>query len=174
MTMLLAGHDSVALALTYALYLLAGRPDAPIDDAFLDAVVKETLRLYPPAWAIGREPLEDVELGGFRIPRGSQIWLSPWVSHHDERWFPEPDAFRPERWRDGLADRLPRFAYFPFGGGPRTCIGSHFALLEMKLVLGTILRRVAFERCPGEELRVYPFITLRPVGPVRLRIRSRA
>jgi cytochrome P450 len=174
MTMLLAGHDTTALALTYALHLLAGRPDLadlPLDDASLDAVVRETLRLYPPAWAIGREPLEDIELGGFRIPRGSQVWLSPWVLHHDERWFPEPDAFRPERWRDGLADRLPRFAYFPFGGGPRTCIGNHFAMLEMRLVLRTLLRRARFERVPGHELKVYPFVTLRPVGGVKLRVR---
>lgn len=177
MTMLLAGHETTGLGLCYALYLLAGHPaamDVPPDEAFLDALVRESLRLYPPAWAIGREALEDVELGGFRIPRGGQVWLSPWVMHHDERWFPEPDAFRPERWRDGLADRLPRFAYFPFGGGARTCIGNHFAMLEMKLVLGAILRRATFERCPGHELKAYPSVTLRPVGGVTLRVKLRA
>jgi cytochrome P450 len=172
MTMLLAGHETTALGLSYALYLLAGDPKAG-EEGDLDAVLREALRLYPPAWAIGREALEDLDLGGFQIPRGSQLWLSPWVMHHDERWFPEPDAFRPGRWRDGLADRLPRFAYFPFGGGPRTCIGSHFAMLEMKLVLGSILRRATFERCPGHELNVYPSVTLRPVGGVKLRVRTR-
>jgi cytochrome P450 len=172
MTMLMAGHETTGLALSYALYLLAGRA-GELDDAALDAVLRETMRLYPPAWAIGREPLEDLELGGFRIPRGSQIWLSQWVMHHDERWFPEPYEFRPERWKDNLAERLPRFAYFPFGGGPRTCIGNHFAMLEMKIALKTILARASFERSPGHELKVYPSVTLRPVGGVTLRVRGR-
>jgi cytochrome P450 len=172
MTMLMAGHETTGLALSYALYLLAEHPTEP-DEASLDAVLRETMRLYPPAWAIGREPLDDIDIGGFRIPRGSQIWLSQWVMHHDERWFPEPEEFRPERWKDGLADRLPRFAYFPFGGGPRTCIGSHFAMLEMKIVLRAILARARFERCPGRELKVYPTVTLRPVGGVELRVRAR-
>jgi cytochrome P450 len=174
MTMLLAGHETTGLGLSYALYLLAGGGDVPTDDeASLDGVIRETLRLYPPAWAIGREALEDFELCGFRIPRGSQLWLSQWVMHHDERWFPEPDAFRPERWKDGLAERLPRFAYFPFGGGPRTCIGNHFAMLEMRLVLRAILKRATFERIPEHELKVYPFVTLRPVDGVKLRVRLR-
>lgn len=176
MTMLLAGHETTGLGLSYALYLHAGHPkrtDPLLDDAALDAVLRESLRLYPPAWAIGREALEDLELGGFRIPRGSQLWLSPWVMHHDERWFPEPYAFRPERWTDGLADRLPRFAYFPFGGGPRTCIGNHFAMLEMRLVLRAMLRRASFEQDPDRPLKVYPSVTLRPVGGVRLRVKSR-
>jgi len=171
MTMLLAGHETTGLGLSYALYLLAGHPAAT--GASLEDVLRETLRLYPPAWAIGREALEDLDLGGFRVPRGSQLWLSPWVMHHDERWFADPDAFKPERWRDGLAERLPRFAYFPFGGGPRTCIGNHFAMLEMKIVLKTILARASFERCPGKDLKVYPSVTLRPVGGVTLRVKAR-
>jgi cytochrome P450 len=177
MTMLLAGHETTGLALSYTLYLLAGHPNAAEavgEEAALDAVLRESLRLYPPAWAIGREALEDLSLGGFRIPRGGQLWLSQWVMQRDERWFPEPEAFRPERWRDGLAERLPRFAYFPFGGGPRTCIGNHFATFEMKLVLGALLRRATFERSPGHELRVYPSVTLRPVGGVKLRVKLRA
>jgi cytochrome P450 len=177
MTMLLAGHETTGLGLSYTLYLHAGhamRTDPLLDDAALEAVLRESLRLYPPAWAIGREALEDIDLGGFRIPRGGQLWLSPWVMHHDQRWFPEPYEFRPERWKDGLAERLPRFAYFPFGGGPRTCIGNHFAMLEMKLVLRALLRRATFEQVPEHPLKVYPSVTLRPVGPVKLRVKVRS
>jgi len=189
MTMLLAGHETTALALSFAGYLLAGhpevaatlrrqldgtplRPEAFRDLPYLDAVARETMRLYPPAWVIGRQAVEDGQIGGYLIPRGSQCWLSQWVVHRDARWFPEPERFRPERWLDGLTERLPRFAYFPFGGGPRTCIGNHFAMMELKVVLARLVREA--DLAPGPEpLVLFPAVTLRPAGPLLLRVGRR-
>ncbi len=162
MTLFLAGHETTALALTYALYLLAQHPEhqarvageaarvlggrrARFDDLAAltetEQVVLETMRLYPPAWALGRQALTDVEVGGFHFPRGAEFVMSPWVVHRDPQLFADPERFDPRRWRDDLQRRLPRFAYFPFGGGPRVCIGNRFAMMEAKLVLATLLQR---------------------------------
>ncbi|HLU68750.1 MAG TPA: cytochrome P450, partial [Kofleriaceae bacterium] len=143
-TLFLAGHETTAIALTAALYLLGEHPEvraralAEIDEVlggrparaadaprlrYLDAVVREAMRVYPPAWILGREATEDLELGGVTIERGAQLLVSQWVIHRDARWFPEPERFRPERWLDGATEGLPRYAYMPFGGGPRVCIG---------------------------------------------------
>jgi cytochrome P450 len=190
-TLFLAGHETTALALTYALHLLAKDPErqarladelarvlggrAPgigdLDDlTTTDAVVLEAMRLYPPVWALGRQALADVEIGGVRFPAGAEFVISPWVMHRDPRFFEEPGAFRPERWAGDLAKRLPKFAYFPFGGGPRVCIGNRFAMMEAKLVLARALQRFRVEATPETELALLPSVTLRPRRPVRLRL----
>lgn len=195
MTVFLAGHETTALALTYTFHLLATHPQvyrehlAEVDrelggrrpsaaDArrltFTNAVVREALRLYPPVWAMAREPLHELELCGVRIDKGTQVIAPQWVVHRDARWFKQPTSFRPDRWQTGECDDLPRFAYFPFGGGPRVCIGQHFALLEAVLVLARLAQSARFERPPGATLALAPVVTLRPKGPVRFIVRRRA
>jgi cytochrome P450 len=114
-----------------------------------------------------------VEIGGFRFGKGAEFVMSPWVLHRDPRNFDAPAAFRPERWLGDLAQRLPRFAYFPFGGGPRVCIGNRFAMMEAKLVLATALQRFRFEVTPQTELTLLPSVTLRPRHGLRLQLASR-
>ena len=193
-TLFLAGHETTAIALTSALYLLARHPEvaararAEIDQALgerpagaedlarlplVDAILRETMRIYPPAWIVGREPVRDIEIGGVTVPAGSQVLISQWVVHRDPRWFPEPEVFRPDRWLDGSTAKLHRYAYFPFGGGPRVCIGNHFAMLEAVLILATLLRRVSFEPTAATRFELAPAVTLRPTGPVMLRASSR-
>lgn len=188
-TLFLAGHETTALGLSYALRLLALHPDAAarlrdeLGDAdpapsdlsglpWLQAVLRETMRLYPPAWAIGRTSLRDRELGGFQIKKGDALVMSQWSLHRDPRFFDDPESFRPARWLDGLERRLPQFAYFPFGGGPRTCVGNHFAMLELGVVLSAIVRRVDLTLLEGEVLPLLPAVTLRPAGPLTARVRT--
>jgi cytochrome P450 len=191
MTLFLAGHETTALSLTYALRLLAQHPHerqrvvAEIDSLlggrlpttsdlpllrYTRAVLDETLRLYPPAWALGRQPRADALVAGIAIPRGTQVIVCPWVLHHDERFFPEPHRFWPDRWLTQPAP--PRFAYLPFGAGPRVCIGSHFALAEATLVLAVILQSSELELVPQPDLDPMPTVTLRPRGPVLMRARA--
>jgi cytochrome P450 len=193
-TVFLAGHETTALALSYALWLLARHPEAQarlfaevsgvlgsrpatLEDLprlpFCDAVVKEAMRLYPPAYLIGREALEEVEIAGYRVPRGAQVLTPIWVVQRDARWFPDPLAFRPERWLDGLEKRLHRFAYFPFGGGARICVGNHFAMLESVLVLATLVQGIEVTPDPTHELDLLPAVTLRPKNGVRVTITPR-
>ncbi|MEN0064280.1 MAG: cytochrome P450 [Myxococcota bacterium] len=192
-TMFLAGHETTALALAYALHLVAAHPEvqdrlhaeldailgsrsATADDlaslSFTRAIFQEALRLCPPAWAASRKVLEDTELGGYRLPKGTLLFYSPFVTHRQAQFFEGPDAFRPERWLDGLEQRLPRMAYLPFGGGPRICIGNHFALMEGGLVLATLMQGLRF-RDPQSTLRFSPSVTLRPAHPVKLTFRRR-
>ena len=182
-TLFFTGHETTGLALTWTLFLLGEHPQAEqkllreldevlgerqatLDDVrrlpYLDGVIKESLRLYPPAYGVVREALNDCEIGGYTIPKGATVAMFQWVVHRDPRFFEDPDAFRPERWADGLADRLPKFAYFPFGGGPRNCIGKDFALLEIALVLATVMRRFRFRTVPGHRTWPLPSLTLRP------------
>jgi cytochrome P450 len=194
-TVFLAGHETTALALSYALHLLAGDPHvarrlvgevdevlggraATVEDVsrlrLVDAVLRETMRLYPPAYLVGRETLEDRVIAGFAMPRGSQVLLPQWVVHRDPRWYEAPKLFLPDRWLDGLAQRLPRFAYFPFGGGPRICVGNHFAMLEGVLVLATLMQTIEVRpRVPAHELRLSNSVTLRPTTGVWLEVRRR-
>jgi cytochrome P450 len=193
-TLFLAGHETTALALSYALYLLASHPaqqaqiadevarvlggrSATFEDlpalSFTENVVLETMRLYPPAWGIAREALEPVEIAGFPLPRGAELIMSPFIVHRDPRWFPDPESFDPDRWRDDLARRLPRFAYFPFGGGPRVCIGNRFAMMEAKLVLAGLIQRFRFETTTETSVTLQPSATLRPRDGVRLRLTQR-
>jgi len=192
-TLFLAGHETTAIALSWTLFLLSksseaeGRLLREIDETigerlptaadlprlrYAEAVVKESLRLYPPAYVIGRESLEQCTLGGYDVAPHTTVYLSPWVLHRDPRHFPEPEAFRPERWLDGSAAGLPRYAYIPFGGGPRVCIGERFAMMEGVLVLATILRRFRLEMA-GPDPVPFPSITLRPDGGPRMRVRRR-
>jgi len=194
-TLLLAGHETTALALSFALHLLGRHPaiEAELRDESVrvlgdrlatatdlpaltvaDAVVRETMRLYPPAWAIGREAVEPCRIGGFEIAPGTQLWAAQWVVHRDPRYFPDPDAFVPDRWKGDLARRLPRFAYFPFGGGPRVCIGNAFARMEATLLLSTLVRRARFVPVEASPLALAPSATLRPKGGIRMRIERRA
>lgn len=192
-TLVLAGHETTALALFYMFYLLDGSPrvrdrlEAELRDVLGDRapaaadvprlkytewVVREAMRLYPPAWGIAREALADCEIGGFSVPRGTQLFLPQWLVHRDERWYDDPTAFRPERWDHDLIRRLPRCAYFPFGDGPRVCIGNHFAMMEAVLILATIARRYRLAIEPGEVLQLMPSITLRPRRGLRMRVRA--
>ncbi len=187
-TMLLAGHETTALALAWTWYLLArdtsaadtlaaearrvlyGRPASTADlDAlpYTRAVVQEGLRLYPPAYAIGREARAEVLLDDHCIPKGATVFMSPWVLHRDPRYFQQPEAFRPERWLDGLLAALPRYAYFPFGGGARVCIGNSFALMELALVVATIARQGRLRLASDRLIVPRPLITLRPAEPIR-------
>ena len=185
MTLFLAGHETTSLALAHALYLLSLNPAVEqrlhgeisavlggrlptADDAralpFTDWVLKETMRLYPPAWATGRETTEPYELRGHAIPVGSQLMCSQWIVHRDARWYPDPERFDPERWSPERAKSIPRYAYFPFGGGPRVCIGNHFAMMEATLLLALIVQRFRVELLPGERLELAPAVTLRQKG----------
>jgi cytochrome P450 len=195
-TLLLAGHETTALALSYAVYLLSAHPEigreaqAEIDAAIggrrivfedlpklrlLDAIMRETLRLYPSAYAMAREATTSFELGGWRIPKGDQILMSQYAIQRDPRWFREPEAFRPARWLSGETRELPKFAYFPFGGGPRICIGNHFAMMEAVIVLAALLQEMQLRVLPGFRLRQDPVVTLRPAAggiPVLVRRRT--
>jgi cytochrome P450 len=194
LTLFVAGHETTALVLTYALYLLATHPEQQeilaaelaqvlagrkpeIGDLeglkFTEAFLLEAMRLYPPAWCIGRQALVDVEIGGYRIPKGSTLFMSQWVVHRDPALFEDPERFRPARWMGGEAQRLPRFAYFPFGGGPRVCIGNRFAMMEATLILAVLAQRFTFATTPETKLDLLPTVTLRPRVPLRLRIAAR-
>jgi len=190
-TLLLAGHETTALTLTYTLHLLARHPDvqqaltAEIDAVLgqraatfadlpnlplADAVVRESMRLYPPAWAIGRGAIRACKIAGVDCKPGTQLWMAQWVVHRDARWFPEPEAFRPERWREEAAKKLPKFAYFPFGGGPRVCIGNAFAMMEAVLLLVTLAQQVRLSAVDVRPIEFSPSVTLRPRGAVPMRV----
>jgi cytochrome P450 len=182
MTLFLAGHETTALTLSWTWYLLAnhlevetklaaewssllgGRSPVAADVArltYTEWVIMEAMRLYPPAYLIGREAAADTELAGYPMPRGMTVFMCQWVTHRDPRFFDEPDKFRPERWGEKRIEQLPKYAYYPFGGGPRLCIGNHFAMLEAVLVLATIGQRFRFTMEP-EKVTPRPMITLRP------------
>jgi cytochrome P450 len=194
MTLFLAGHETTALALSWAWYLLATHPEAearlaeewqqvlggrdPTSDdlprlRYTETVVHEALRLYPPAAVFGREALRECELGGYRVPRGTTVIMSPWVLHRDPRWWDEPEAFRPERWATGHPARTPKYAYAPFGGGPRLCIGSGFAVMEAVLILATLGQRYRFTVVPGHRVEPFPTFTLRLAHGLPARLEPR-
>jgi cytochrome P450 len=194
-TLILAGHETSALTLSYTLMLLAQHPDVQarlvceLQDVvgdhtptaahakrlpYADAVIREAMRLYPPAWAIGREATTPIQVGDVEVPAGTQILIPQWVVHRDPRWFAEPLAFRPERWLDERAKALPRFAYFPFGGGPRICVGNHFARLESLMLLAVWMRRFEVAPVPGFSVSLLPSATLRPLHGVRVMLSRRA
>jgi cytochrome P450 len=161
-TLVLAGHETTATALTWAWYLIAQRPEVEQrlqDQEYASMVFSEVLRLYPPALAFGRRPTEDVELGGYTIPARTSVILSPYITHRNPRYFEDPEEFRPERWVD---PDIPKFAYFPFGGGAKMCIGDGFAKLEGVTVLSTIARRWKLRCVDSSAVGVRPGITLAP------------
>jgi cytochrome P450 len=136
-------------------------------------VIQEAMRLYPPAWGLGREAIADCEVGGYHVPRGTQVLTIQRIVHRDPRWYKDPEAFRPERWADDLERRLPRCAYFPFGDGPRICIGQHFAMMEAVLVLATVARGHRLTLVSDEPLELVASITMRPRRGIRMRVQSR-
>ena len=189
MTLFLAGHETTALALSWSWYLLATHPEAEqkfhaeLDEVlggrapavsdlpklkYTEMIAKESMRLYPPAYAVGREALEETEVGGYRVPKGTQLFAFQWVTHRDPRYFDEPDAFKPERWSADAAEQAPKYAYFPFGGGPRQCIGNYFAMMEIVLLLATIGQRFRFTLDPNYTVEVLPVLSLRPKNGIKV------
>ena len=194
MTIFLAGHETTANALTWTWYLLSQHPDverrmhAEIDTAlggrlptaddlaalpYTRMVLAESMRLYPPAWILGRRALAPFEVNGFTIPARSIILASQYTIHRDARWFPSPDAFDPERFAPERQVERPKFAYFPFGGGPRVCIGEQFAWMEGILALATIAQRWRLRLVPGHPVALQPIITLRPKFGMRMTVEAR-
>ena len=141
--------------------------------SYAEMVIKETMRLYPSAWLIGREAIQDCEIGGHRIKAGSSLIMSQWLKHRDPRYFRDAASFMPERWRGEETKQLPKFVYFPFGGGPRVCIGNSFAMMEAVLVLATVSQKFRLTASPGYQIQPWPAITLYPKGGVSLKVESR-
>jgi cytochrome P450 len=135
--------------------------------------VKEAIRLYPPIWAIVRNPVNDCEIGGYRVPAGSSVIMSQWVMHRDSRFYEAPDRFDPDRWLDERAKGIPKFAYYPFGGGPRTCIGAAFAMMEVVLVLATVAQQYQVRLAPSFVAEPMPTITLRPKHGIQVLLARR-
>jgi cytochrome P450 len=194
MTIFLAGHETSALTLSWAWYLLAQDPDvekkfqAELDEVlsgnlptvadlprlkYTEMIAKESMRLYPPAFGIGREAIEDFELGGYRVPAKSQLFMFQWATQRDPRFFPEPNRFYPERWTEDFTNSLPKYAYFPFGGGPRACIGNYFAMMEIVLLLATIGQRFRFSLLPDHPVSLMPAMSLRPAKGIKVTVEKR-
>jgi cytochrome P450 len=190
MTMFLAGHDTTAAALTWAWYLLASHPAAaarlrdelstvlgdrdptPEDCSrlvYTGMVFEEALRLYPPIGRIGRRPVREYAIGGRRLPAGAAVFVSPFVTQRDPRWWPDPERFEPERWTPPAVAGRPRYAALPFGAGPRSCIGGGMARMIAVLAIATIARRWGFHPLPGPAPRIRPVLTLKPAEGLRLR-----
>ena len=189
LTLFLAGHETTANALTWTWYLLSQHPDierrlhAEIDSVldgrapeladvpelrYAEMILAEALRLYPPAWAIGRKALGAFTLGGFEIPANSICIVSPYVVQHDARWFPDPEKFDPGRWTPEARDARPKFSYFPFGGGARVCIGERFAWMEGVILMAAIAQKWRFCLEPGQHVQPLPLITLRVKDGLRM------
>jgi cytochrome P450 len=187
-TIFLAGHETVANALTWTFYLLSQNPkeeellhqeiDSVLGDnsnensvptikdisklEYTERVFAESMRLYPPAWAIGRQAINNCKIGKYTIPAGSSILMSQYLMHRNTRYFPQPEWFDPERWTPQEKTRRPRFSYFPFGGGPRSCIGESFAWMEGILLTATIVQRWNMRHELGHSVVLQPLVTLRP------------
>jgi cytochrome P450 len=194
MTLFLAGHETTALTLSWAWYLLAQNPDvekqfhAELDEVlagrlpivadlprlkYTEMIARESMRLYPPAYGVGREAIDEFELGGYRVPARSQVFMFPWVTQRDPRFFAEPARFYPERWTEDFVNRLPKYAYFPFGGGPRACIGNYFAMMEVVLLLATIGQQFRFSLLPDNPVGLMPAMSLRPADGIKVVIENR-
>jgi cytochrome P450 len=194
LTLFLAGYETTANLLAWTWWLLATHPEAErklqqeldamlagrtptMDDLprlrYAGHILTESLRLYPPAWGMARLAIEDHEIAGYPVPAGTGVAIAQWVVHRDPRWYDAADEFRPERWEGELQKRLPRFAYFPFGGGPRQCIGNMFALMEATLVLASVAQSFRLRIRPGHQVVPSASITLRPKNGVPVRLESR-
>lgn len=195
LTIFLAGHETTANALTWTWYLLAehpeveeklheeidrvlqGRQPTPEDAGrlrYTGEIFREALRLYPPAWIVGREAVTGYRLGSMEVAAGSTLLMSPYAMHRDPRFWNDPERFAPERWEDSLAADRPKFAYFPFGAGTRVCIGEHFATLEGVLLITVIAQQWRLHLVPGQEIALQPQITLRPRSSIQMRLDKRA
>ena len=194
LTLFLAGFETVANALSWTWLLLGQNPEVEaklhaeidavlggrlptLDDMpqleYTGMVLSESMRLYPPAWAMGREVVEDVSIGPYRLRKGTMVFFSQYIVQRDARWFPEPERFLPERFTAAAKAGRPRFAYFPFGGGGRQCIGEPFAWMEGTLALATLAQRWRVEIVPGQKIEVQPKITLRPKNGIRVKMVGR-
>jgi cytochrome P450 len=191
-----AGHETTAAALTWTWYFLCQHPDVyqkvqqevesalqgrtpTYDDLtrlpYCLQVFKETMRLYPPAAGIVREASHDIEIDGYLVPKGYTIIISPYTLHRKSEYFPDPETFDPERFTPEREKQLPRYAYIPFGAGPRICIGNHLALMEGQLLIATLAQRVTFTLIPGQTIEPDPVhnLALRPGGKVEVVVRKR-
>ena len=194
MTLFLAGHETTALTLSWAWYLLAQNPEveknfhAELDEVlegrlptvadmprlkYTEKIAKESMRLYPPAYGVGREAIQEFELGGYRIPARAQLFMFQWVTQREPRFFSDPNRFYPERWTEEFTNSLPKYAYFPFGGGPRACIGNYFAMMEVVLLLATIGQRFRFSLLPDHQVSLMPAMSLRPAEGIPVRVAQR-
>ncbi len=194
LTIFLAGHETTANALTWTWYLLSQHPEveaklhkeidevlqsrlASFEDVaklkYTEMVLAESMRLYPPAWALGRPAVNDCEIGGYFVPKKSLVLMSQYVMHHDERYFPDPLRFDPERWKPEERERRPQFSYFPFGGGPRRCIGEGFAWMEGILLIATLAQHWQLRLVPDHPVALKPLMTLRPKHGMRMAVASR-
>ncbi len=194
LTIFLAGYETVANALTWTWYLLSQNPEAAermaaeVDEVlggreavledyarlkYTEMVFSESMRLYPPAWAMGRQSTKVVELGGYRIPPDAHFFFSQYIMHRSAKFWDEPEVFRPERFTDEAKAGRPRFVYFPFGGGRRQCIGESFAWMEGVLALATIAKRWRFNFVPTYPVEAQAKITLRPKFPMMMRVEER-
>ncbi len=193
LTLFLAGHETTANALTWTWYLLSQNPDAekklhaeldevlagrtPVPEDFArlpytEAVFAESMRLYPPAWGVGRMALKHYEAGGYQIEPGDIVLMSQYVVHRDPRWFPDPERFDPDRWTQDKRAARPKFSYFPFGGGARVCIGEHFAWMEGVLMLATLAHRWKLSLKPGHPVDYRALMTLRPKHGMRMTVHA--
>jgi cytochrome P450 len=194
MTLFLAGHETTAAALTWTWYLLSQHPkveamllgelrqvlggraptvaDLP-NLPYTEMVVREAMRLYPPAPGVAREPIEDVKIGGYDVPKGSLISVNIYALHRDPRFFEDPERFDPDRFSSGWDERIPRYAYLPFGGGPRVCIGNGFAMMEARLILATLAQRCQLSLELDQEVVPIQLVTVRPKNGVRMRLKIR-
>lgn len=193
-TLMVAGMDTTALALSWAFYLLSQNPesvallheelkrvlDGRAPDfadlpqlSYTEMVIKETMRLYPAVWIVGREALQDCKIGDRNVKAGASLFMSQWLKHRDPRYFKDAEKFLPNRWREEEMKQLPKYAYFPFGGGPRICIGNSFAMMEAVLALATISQKFQLTASPGYRVSPWPAITLYPKGGVHLKAVSR-
>ena len=194
MTLLLAGHETTANALTWTWYLVSQHPAverelheeldrtlggrAPSADDLPDLpytrrVLSEAMRLYPPAWVVGRRAVIDCEVGTHTVPSGALVFVSQWVTHRDPRFFVDPERFDPERWTQEAASARPKFSYYPFGAGPRVCIGEQFAWMEGVLVLATLARHWRLRLVPGHPVAPQAIVTLRPKFGMRMTVQRR-
>ena len=193
-TLFLAGHETTALTLAWAWYLIGKHHEAEekfhaeLDEVlgdrepevtdlprlrYTEQIAKESLRLYPPAYGLGREAIDDCEIGGYRVPKGTQVFMFQWATQRDPRFYDEPLEFKPERWTDEFIGRLPKYAYFPFGHGPRACIGASFAMMEIILVLATIGQKFRLELVRDHPVSILPAMSLRPKEGIQVRIERR-
>jgi cytochrome P450 len=194
LTILLAGHETTANALTWVWYLLSEHPDVErtlhdeidgvlagrlptLNDVpclqYTEMVFAEAMRLYPPAWILGRRAIGDYEVANYLLPAGSVIFMSPYVMHRDQRYFPDPVTFDPKRWASESRGLQPRFSYFPFGGGPRQCIGEAFAWMEGVLIIATLAQNWRMLLVPGHPVELQPLVTLRPKYGMRMTLERR-
>jgi cytochrome P450 len=194
MTMLLAGHDTTALSLTYTWFLLSEHPEVErrfheeLDTVlgggsptaaearklgYTNRVLTEAMRLYPPVYTLFRETVAPMDLAGYDVPAGSLLMLPQWGVHRDSRWYDDPEEFDPDRWLPERAEKRHRFAYFPFGGGSRSCIGRQFSLLEATLILATVGREYRLERVGEGPLDLRPSLTMHPADGMAMRVHRR-